>query len=200
MNARQFTRDQLPIFLANPTIGSSIGGINPIATVPLLTKFNQGGYFFQNYTYIDSDNGKIRYASILPGHENAISNRFSGCAMAYFKHNNHFYVAHIFLAGIHSTDDCGEEWNTFICNERANIGEYAIFKPTSGKRILKNKQAIDSFVGFITPDLKCYSIAIGAGYTFLKSVERKRRVYISRNLSLESSIYRFLIPDNRTNW
>ena len=185
MNISKFNRDQLPIFLANPAIGFLTSGRNPIIVSRNQGLFNQGGYFFREYTYI---------------------NYFSGCAMAYFKHNNHFYVAHISLTGIHSQDDCGEAWNTFIRNEHANIEEYAIFKPYGANRTYnimirnRHKNLKPSVVGIITRNLRCYTVVTDQNYNPIKIIERRKHIHVSRYLSHVGDIQRFLIPPNRSDW
>ncbi len=206
MNISKFNRDQLPIFLANPAIGFLTSGRNPIIVSRNQGLFNQGGYFFREYTYINYVSGQIRYALIQPGCEIAISNGFSGCAMAYFKHNNHFYVAHISLTGIHSQDDCGEAWNTFIRNEHANIEEYAIFKPYGANRTYnimirnRHKNLKPSVVGIITRNLRCYTVVTDQNYNPIKIIERRKHIHVSRYLSHVGDIQRFLIPPNRSDW
>lgn len=208
MNKRDFIRDQLPEFLSNPlNTGAPIGTRDPIifpANADYSNYFQQGGCFLGNYTYIYYVPDKISYASILPGCDIAISNLFSGCAMAYFNHSRNWYVAHISLG---NPNDCGAEWNAFILAEYTNIRQYAIFKPYGEKRraekIIQSSNRRDlkySAVGIITRDLRCYTAVTTLNYNPIEIIERKKHIHVSNNLSVESFLPNFLIPDNRTNW
>lgn len=95
--------------------------------------------------------------------QTVVSFRFSGCYMAKFTYDNRIFVCHITSKGRPTErGDCRNGWNQFVQNNRQNISNMVVFKPTTIDSHLysvfqrlgdRNKYTI---CGLITPDNFCY--------------------------------------------
>lgn len=166
------------------------------------------GRNYGTYLLVTEQSGTIQYAEIPSVGTKALSFKFSGCAMAYFNHNGHYYVAHIFL-DLTRPDDCGNLWNQFVLNEQRNIREYVIFKPFGANRVCNYMNRCShrgmiinpAVVGIITPDLRCFSVVTDTNYRAIKVFERTLHKHYSNDLSHEANLHPFLIPSiDRRDW
>ena len=206
MTIRDYRNDHIDQLIINTP---NIFNATPFPYLPLIPhpSLTHLGRNYGTYLLVTEQQGAIQYAEIPTAGTKALSYMFSGCAMAYFNHNGHYYVAHIFL-DLRRPDDCGNSWNQFVINEQNNIHEYVIFRPYGANRIpnyitrvSRRRQLRDSVVGIILPDLRCYSVVTDWHYSAVKVFERTRHKYFSNDLSREANVLPFLIPTmNRRNW
>lgn len=176
----------------------------PLNNIFTGTKYSKSG--FPHFVYVPYIPREIACSQVTERLSLLLSSKFTGCAMAYFEHDNYgAFVAHIPLEG---NSTIISTWNDFIRTEQKNITRYIIFKPfrhdTAMCNFVSNSTTpfIYSCIGMITLDNDCYSLLVREARPNLNipitliSYEKIPPAFCHRSdmLKLESSIKRFLIP------
>jgi len=181
---------------------------SPSLLLPLIRERHMGAPLRGNlFYYVEYSLGFIQYTEIPVGASYGISDKFSGCAMAYFVFNNTRYIAHISLDTIPDFDK-RVDWNTFVTQNQRSITQYAIFRPFDlnseiGDFSVLNFHQIDRVgmaVGIITPNLECYSALSDSAHRLLYFRHETNRRHFTNNLSIEANIGPYLIPNNTRGW
>jgi hypothetical protein len=125
-----------------------------------------GYHFAGNGEPIDCVNfvvGRISIFHQFPGVD-GLSTNFSGCLMARFRLNGHYYVAHIATSAFNQNNTMVNRWYDFVAINKRNIDELSIFCPDScvyctPKKVDLCMVGISSW-GLILRNGKCYTLFV----------------------------------------
>lgn len=136
----------------------------PINSPDCYGPFITNGYTnYAKYSYVSYISNKISLFRKSPSLV-AISDQFSGCAMAYYMIDGTECIAHISLE---FTSKARDEWNEYILEHYKNITKYLIFRPMRTATRLYNSLFVSkiypqngsNIVGLISQDgTKCFAV------------------------------------------
>lgn len=84
-----------------------------------------------------------------------LSGKFSGCIMATFANAGGRFVCHVSTG---EKQDCKDKWNLYKNN--GTVSGVMEFRPSDAFTTAPRGKALYGIYGLITPDLKCYAIAV----------------------------------------